>query len=281
MFLVSSVLIPAPSIVVSAAAQAIINDNHSSYVDQYDLLRVVGEVENTGDVNVESIHITANFYDLQGTIIAKSYTFAMLSTLPPQTRTPFKVTLASSSPDLISRINHYSLEATFQESRTELTRTLLLLSTSNHTDAYGLLHILGELQNNGTRMSSYTEVVATCYDEDGKVVAVNSALASPHNLDPDQKAAFEIMVADENIVPYEVVIIGKDRSANISRYEVMAVSKEAILVPEFSSTPTVMLIVWLSALTMIVKSKRALHGRLRQIQLLTSGNTLFSTHMRF
>jgi hypothetical protein len=146
---------------------------------------------------------------------------------------------------------------------------------------YGLLHILGELQNNGTRISSYTEVVATCYDEDSKVVAVNSALASPHNLDPGQKATFEIMVADENIVPYEVVIIGKDRSTNISRYEVMAVSKEAILVPEFSSTPIVMLIACLSAVMMIAKSKRALHSRLRQIRLLTSGNARFSTDMRF
>jgi len=246
-----------PPIVVSATAQAIIRDNHSSYVDQYGLLRVVGEVENTGDVTMESIHIAAKFYDLQGTTIAEGYTFAVLSTLPPQTRTPFKVTLATSSPDLISRIHHYTLKATFKESETELTRTLLLLSTNNYTDVYGLLHILGELWNNGTRISSYTEVVATCYDENGKVVAVNSALASPHNLDPDQKAAFEITVADENIVPSEVVIIGKDRSTNISRYEVMAVSKEAILVPEFSSIPAVMLIACLLALTTIVKNRRS------------------------
>jgi hypothetical protein len=92
--------------------------------------------------------------------------------------------------------------------------------------------------------------VATCYDENGKVVAVNSALASPYNLDPGQKATFEIVVADENIVPYEVVIIGENRSTNISRYEVMIVSREAILVPEFSSILAVTLIA--SLLTSII-----------------------------
>ncbi|MEM2942415.1 MAG: FxLYD domain-containing protein [Candidatus Bathyarchaeia archaeon] len=231
--------------------QAFILDNHSSYVDRYGLLRVVGEIENTGDADIESIRITANFYDLHGSIVAVGHTSAMLHTLPPQTRSPFKVTLAGSSPDLISRIDHYTLNATCQESKTKLARTLLLLSVSNYTDRYGLLHIVGELQNNGTRMSTFTEVIATCYDENSKVVAANSGLANPQNLDPGEKATFEIIVTDENIVPYEIVIIDKAIPANISRYEVMIVSKDAVLVPEFSSIPAVMFFVCLLTLTIL------------------------------
>ncbi|MBS7622228.1 FxLYD domain-containing protein [Candidatus Bathyarchaeota archaeon] len=107
------------------------------------------------------------------------------------------------------------------------------------------MHIAGELQNNGTRMSTFTEVVATCYDENSKVVAANSGLANPQDLDPGQKATFEIIVMDENIVPYEIVVIDKARPANISGYEIMIVSKEAVLVPEFSSAPATMFFVCL------------------------------------
>jgi len=244
-----------PTVVVGVAGQVVIYDNHLSYVDRYGLLRVVGEVENAGNISVESVIITANFYDSQGTIVETSHTFAMLSILPPRTKTPFKITVTTSSPDLISRINRYTLNATFQESKTELMKTLLLLSNDSHTDGFGLLHITGEVQNNGTLMSSYTEVISTCYGEDGKVVAANSVLTSPHRLDPGQKAIFDITVTDENIVPYEIVIIGKNQSANISRYEIMAVSKEAILVPEFSSTVAIMLVICLSASVMILKRK--------------------------
>jgi hypothetical protein len=55
-------------------------------------------------------------------------------------------------------------------------------------------HIVGEVQNNGSEQAKFVEVSATLYDSNNKVIGTGSSFTKPENIDPGQKAPFEITV---------------------------------------------------------------------------------------
>lgn len=207
---------------VNAAAEVIILNNHSSYKDTAGYLHVVGEVENTGNMSVRYVQIMGTFYDNQSNIILQDNTFAMLEILPPGTRSPFDLFLVSSSPDIISRIDHYELDIDFTETNQTLTRTLVLLSNYSYiSNITGYLYIVGEIQNNGTETSTFTQAFATCYDINRTVVAIGSAFTNPYGIEYGQKA------------PFQILILNKEQSILVANYDIQLKSDQAILIPEF------------------------------------------------
>jgi uncharacterized integral membrane protein len=178
------------------------------------------------------------FYDNQSNIILQDNTFAMLEILPPGTRSPFDLFIVSSSPDIISRIDHYELDLDFTETNQTLTRTLVLLSNDSYiSNVTGYLYIVGEIQNNGTETSTFTQVFSTCYDVNGTVVAVGSAFANPYGIEYGQKAAFQIL------------ILNKEQSVLVANCDIQLKSDQAILIPEFPNI--VMFSILILLLTMI------------------------------
>ncbi|MGB6680160.1 MAG: FxLYD domain-containing protein [Candidatus Bathyarchaeia archaeon] len=219
---------------VHAVAEVVILDNHSSYKDTAGYLHVVGEVENTGNKSVRFVQIMGTFYDNQSNIILQDTTFAMLEILPPETRSPFDLFLVSSSPDIISRIDHYELNIDFTETNQTLTRTLLLLSKYNYiSDVTGYLYIVGEIQNNGTETSTFTQAFATCYDINGTVVVVGSAFANPYGLEYGQRALFQIL------------ILNKEQNILVANYDIQLKSDQAILIPEFPNITIFSILIFL------------------------------------
>lgn len=234
---------------VHAVAEVVILDNHSSYKDTAGYLHVVGEVENTGNKSVRFVQIMGTFYDNQSNIILQDKTFAMLEILPPGTRSPFDLFIVSSSPDIISRIDHYELNIDFTETNQTLTRTLLLLSKYNYiSNVTGYLYIVGELQNNGTETSTFTQAFATCYDTNGTVVAVGSTFANPYSIEHGQKAQFQIL------------ILSKEQNILVANYDIQLKSDQAILIPEFPNITILSILILL--LTTIFLRQKSIHQEL-------------------
>ncbi len=64
--------------------------SHYSKIE-YDYYEVVGEIQNTGDLNVEYVQIVATFYDSGGTVVGTDFTYTELDSLAPNQKSPFEL----------------------------------------------------------------------------------------------------------------------------------------------------------------------------------------------
>jgi hypothetical protein len=67
-------------------------------------------------------------------------------------------------------------------------------------------HIVGEVQNNGSETAKF-EVSATLYDSNNKVIGTESTFTKPSDIDPGQKAPFEITVGTDKLMGGDLSII--------------------------------------------------------------------------
>ncbi|WP_455369915.1 FxLYD domain-containing protein [[Eubacterium] cellulosolvens] len=225
----------------NALGEVVILDNHSSYISLSGALHVVGEVNNTGATNVKDIIIKVTYFDTDNRAIASSSASALQNILLPGMRTPFDVILTGSS--VVQKVDRYELEVSFSETEIVLNRTLLVQSYSFLSNITGKFHVVAEVKNNGTLISNATNAITTCYDSSGTVVAAKQS--SLMNLNPGQTAYFD-MTIDE------------PQSTKVSRYEVSAISNEAIIIPEFPFILGILIIGCLVAI-IVTKVNRNLH----------------------
>ena len=62
-----------------------------------------------------------------------------------------------------------------------------------------LIHVVvGEVQNNGPETAKFVEVSATLYDSNNKVIGTETTFTTPNDIEPGQKASFEITVSTES-----------------------------------------------------------------------------------
>lgn len=221
----------------------IIHDNYSSYVTTTGSLHVVGEVENIGNKPVEFVRITATFYDTNSTVIATDFTYSALDIMPQGVKSPFEIILIDENQ--VSKVHNYSLAVSDYDQTSEtLNEALMILSDSSYLSASNRLNIVGEVKNNGTVECTFTKVVVTCYDQNGKVVASDFTYCDPDTIGDGEKAPFHILVYDS------------DQSMKVESYELQAQSNEAVLIPEFPLSSIVLFIALLATLTIIQRMKK-------------------------
>ena len=68
-------------------------------------------------------------------------------------------------------------------------------------------HIVGEVQNNGTQTAKFVQVSATLYDRNNKVIGTDFSFTNPSDIDPGQKAPFEITVGTDKVMGGDLSII--------------------------------------------------------------------------
>ena len=79
------------------------------------------------------------------------------------------------------------------------------------TVSYGRYVVTGEVQNNGGRAVQSVRINATFYDANKKVVDMGFTYTDPMNLEPSQKAPFEVINHKEEMTPaissYELQVV--------------------------------------------------------------------------
>jgi hypothetical protein len=65
----------------------------------------------------------------------------------------------------------------------------------------------GEVQNNGSETAKFVEVSATLYDSNNKVIGTEFAFTKPSEIEPGQKAPFEITVGTDKVMGGDLSII--------------------------------------------------------------------------
>jgi hypothetical protein len=215
--------------------------SYDSYIDTVGFFHVVGEVQNTGTVALRYVEIIATFYNSSGVVVATDFTFADLSTVHVGEKSPFDILFTDETQ--IPKIDHYSL-ITDYSTGTPLTPALRMLSNSSYTDTSGFMHIVGEIQNDGVSRATFVEVLATLYDSGGNVVLTDFTFTDPSDIDPGEKAPFDILVTVEDRIPL------------VDSYSLNAQSNQYSLVPELSANVLIILIVVsLSVGTLFLRKK--------------------------
>lgn len=213
-----------PKVKASASVQIL---SHTSYMDSFGYLHVVGEVQNIGDVAVHYVKIVVTFYDSSHVVVATDFSYTTLDVILPGRKSPFDILFTETSQ--IPKIDHYSLTVTFSATVSKPIG-LQILSNSSYVDQWGYLHIVGEIKNIGSVKTTFVKIIATFYDQSGSVVDCDFTYSNPDELDPGQVAPFDIMLTNRERIPL------------IYSYALTAESTHYAIIPEFSSMPIVLLL---------------------------------------
>jgi hypothetical protein len=223
---------------VSAVANARIQ-NDTSYVDSLGYLHVVGEVLNTADAWLSFVKITGTLKDSNGQIVDVTFTYAYADYLPPAQRAPFNLIETDASKS--AKVTSYTLALSFQQATTVPSNTLTVQGDASSIDSLGYLNIVGQVKNAGTQTSNFTKVVATFYNQAGKVVYVDFTYTSPSDIPAGQTYSFKI------IGP------GSPISSQVAKHNLFAESQQYTSIPEWRS-PLLIVGIVLSLAVIALKS---------------------------
>jgi hypothetical protein len=196
--------------------------------DESGAYHILGEVENAGDTPVTAVNITATGYGQMGEVLATSSTYADLTVILPNEKSPFDVVLTYSLRE--KDVYNYSLSIAYSPANS-ISRTLKILSNNSNTDSAGILYIDGNLTNIGTGVAVNSRVIATFYDSEGYVVWANEEFSEPHDILPGAIASFEVLVSDYSVVPL------------VTSYSLEAEAAQQPILPESSSFPVLPLLI--------------------------------------
>lgn len=190
---------------------------------------IIGEVANTGEEHLEAVKVTAQFYDMDGSLIDEQVAPTLIDVVAPQQKSPFDI------PE-IEEFSNYTLSTSYEVSllRPEFEFNFTGVQTS--LDDQGNFVVEGQAVNNGTKQVEETHVVGTFYDSQGKVVGVGYSNTDPPLLDPGQGGAFRMVV--------------EQAVQSVSHYALQAESNNYVEVPEFS--PPSAMFVLIAAMVLVL-----------------------------
>lgn len=217
--------------------------SHTGYLDSQGNYYVVGEVQNIGNETVHFVTVEVAFYDSQGNLIDTLFDLTMLYKILPGRKSPFLIALFNLSRS--AKVHHYTLTVSFKNT-SPLPLGLEIISHEAQIDQQGQMRITGRVKNIGTKIAHNINVVATCYNANGNVVAAAQTDLDPieNNLNPDQIKSFEIIIPQER-VPF------------IYTYELAVESNEYAIIPEFPLLTLILLLIF-SLTTILIVCKRKL-----------------------
>lgn len=236
LFLLLIVCVPLP---VNAAPQIEILNSHTSYIDSIGYFNVVGEVHNVGDQAAEDVGVTATFYNVGDDVVGTWFNHIALPVLLPDRKSPFRVEFVDVPQSAL--VDHYSLEVEFTP--TDSIPKQLQITSHDSSIVIGYMEINGEVENTGDSTATTVSVIATCYDETGKVVQVGGAYANPVDIGTNQKGTFTILLDYEN-------------TDLINSYVLTAASENYALIPEFSSLILVILTIIVASICLLLYKQK-------------------------
>ena len=109
--------------------------SYSDYVDEADILHVVGEVQNISPSVLRYVEVIGTFYDSGNRVVATSNTYTNPPDLSPDVKAPFDLIVLSASVP-ITEIANYELTATSMDNNTPVqSENKIPLSSGSNTGA--------------------------------------------------------------------------------------------------------------------------------------------------
>lgn len=166
--------------------------SHSAYIDIFGCLHVVGELQNEGSQNTERNKVTVTFYDAEGNLLATASSYSFLTIIRPDQKSPFEISLTLSESWVT-----YELDCEVQTTEKE-TYNLEFNDVSLEQEDGGWGHLIGKVTNVGKETLDGVSIVATFYDQLGKVVDASTTFCGMPQLRPEESSAF-VMILDTRV----------------------------------------------------------------------------------
>jgi hypothetical protein len=166
--------------------------NVSVYTDSIGSTHMVGVIVNPFTFPIQSVQVVASAHNAIHQLIRTGFTYA---DKPEQLRPGEK-----SGFDILFLPNgyNYELSASYERADTVKPPALYLYIGQSFTEPDGTHHLLGEVTNMGTIPTSSVTVDAIFYDSNDKVLDVEQTYTTPSDLQPGQKAPFDLTTSTPN-----------------------------------------------------------------------------------
>ena len=223
-------LIPIIFLFQTAYADVLI-ENDQKYIDDDNLLHIVGEIVNYTDKPISQIEISATTFSSTDSKITTINSNTPSHTIMPGMKAGFDILFSEKDPSLVS---YYELNFNYKIASGK-NQVIEITSSEISRDSLDNLAIVGTVTNQGEITANMINVVATLYDRDGKVLTVSKIQTQPDFLRAGEESHF--------LVP----IYEKNQSMNVADYTIIAESDEYAAVPEFPLGSGALLIISVSS----------------------------------
>jgi hypothetical protein len=168
--------------------------NTSYFIDEIDLMHVYGEVRNISNLSLTNVTISGSFYYGGGQLLNDYQRSCELPTINAGDVCPFEIVYIDTR--TTDNVKDFKLSAQGIATNISKPTKLKLYSENSRLDVLGFYYINGRILNEGSVTATNSSVVATLYDNDGRVIAIGRALAEPVNIPPGSFANFGIAVSE-------------------------------------------------------------------------------------
>jgi len=173
---------PTPSPVLQAHSENV-------YEDPVGSLRFLLEVENASDYPVERIRVSVVLQDGEGRTVASRSGYARLDLLNPGERASVMVVFFLVSPDFVTY--DIRLEAQKADYMTQLlSPTLEIVDPGGRVGEWVPYEVLGEVHNTGSLDAEAVTLAVTCYDIQGKIVAIGTGRPDDRTIPAGESSEF-------------------------------------------------------------------------------------------
>ncbi len=199
--------------------------NQSSFVDETNIIHVLGEVKNESNSTLREIVVKASFYDANNNLLGEYQRTAELRMLNPGESSPFEVMYLDQK--TADRVADYKLSAAGQQAPGLKEKQLEIVSSTSRLDVLGTYYINAVARNQGQEDAMNAIIIATLYDKNDKVVAIGRALAEAvpgtSEIPAGSEAAFGIAITErlqtQKTVKYSLVADSDQYSSNVVLYK--------------------------------------------------------------
>jgi hypothetical protein len=194
-----------PTAIPEGASGPLIILSHKSY-QEGDYYTIIGEVQNTSNEPMEFVKIVATLYDGNGQVVNSNYSYSILDSIPAGGKSPFEI-----STNDWQGTKSYKLQVQGEAGDTETTH-LTIPSHQSYIDG-DYYTIIGEVENTSDQPMEFVKVVATLYDDAGKVVGTTSTYTLLDAILAGGKSPFELSTSHwEGGKSYSVQVQGREGS---------------------------------------------------------------------
>lgn len=114
--------------------------------------------------------------------------------LAPEEKSGFDLILTN----VPSGANSYALSTSYQQAYTSKPPALSVNVGRQNIDIINAYHLLGEVTNQGNSTATFVKVSAALFDANHKIIDAVDTFTSPTNLQPGQKASFDLQSLSPN-----------------------------------------------------------------------------------
>ena len=242
-------LIPIIFLFQTAYADVVI-ENDQKYIDDNNLLHIVGEIVNYTDKPISQIEISATTFSSTDSKITTINSNTPSHTIMPGMKAGFDILFSEKDPSLV---NYYELNFNYKIASAK-NQVIEITSSEISRDSLDNLAIVGTITNQGEITANMINVVATLYDRDGNVVTVSKTQTQPDFLKP----------GDENF--FLMPVFDKKQASNVVDYTITAESDEYTVVPEFPLGSGILLAVSVSSYIFLTRNPKLILNGIEKIE---------------